>query len=172
MKGKFISIDLKCNRIFVKPIFTVLYYGTSVWLARCSNSAIIFLGFPIRILNKFVIKFIMRVELSVRNIVSSGLAVYHGVGLVMNANTRLGENVTPSQNTTIGSKLDGAQPPIIGDNVSVGANCIITGDIQVGSNSVIGAGAILIESCPECGFVRGQKAMITRSRAQQVEDHV
>lgn len=172
MKLQALRDDWLRNRISLKSLFIVLFFRSSGWFANHSNLIVRIVGLPVRILYKIIVEFLLGVELPDRVTAGSGLAVYHGVGLVVNAKTRLGENVTLRQNTTIGSKEDGGLCPSIGDNVSVGANCVILGDIEIGSNSVIGAGAIITRSCPEGSIVYGHKAEVKPLHVGKPGDHV
>ncbi|RGP38771.1 serine acetyltransferase [Pseudotabrizicola alkalilacus] len=160
MKQSDLRRDWERNRVSVKSLFIILFFRASVWAAQRTNPAAKLLGLPVRILYKFVVEIVMGIELPDRVVAGPGLAVFHGVGLVVNARTILGSNVTLRQNTTIGSKIDGGLPPRIGDGVSVGANCVILGDIEVGDHSIIGAGTVLTRDCPARSVVHGPKAQI------------
>lgn len=152
--------DWERNRISYKSLFVVIFFRGSGWAVRQSNPVMKLLGLPVRISYKLVVEILMGIELPDRVVAGPGLAVFHGVGLVVNARTRLGSNVTLRHNTTVGSKKSGGLPPRIGDFVSVGANCVILGDIEVGAYSTVGAGAILTQSCPPQSVIYGHKAVI------------
>lgn len=65
----------------------------------------------------------------------------HFGGIILNANTQIGNNCNISQGVTIGvSGLDEKRGvPAIGDNVYMGANCVIAGKITIGDDVLIGA---------------------------------
>lgn len=155
-----IQRDWESNRCSIKSLIIVLFFRLSSWIAQNNNFTIRTIGIPIRITYKILTEFVMGVELPDRVIAGPGLRVFHGVGLVVNSRTILGNDVTLRQNTTIGSKTDGGQAPSIGDGVSVGANCVILGGIYVGAFSQIGAGAILTRDCPPHSVVYGAKSDI------------
>ncbi|MGP3699607.1 serine acetyltransferase [Rhodobacter sp. NSM] len=171
MKSEGLRADWERNRLSVKSLFIVLFFRTSGWFAQHSSRPIRDLGLPIRALYKFIVEFVMGVELPDRVVAGPGLAVYHGVGLVVNAQVTLGKNVTLRQNTTIGSKWEGGPSPTICDNVSVGANCVLIGDIEIGSNCIIGAGAIVTQDCPSGSVIYGPKAEIAPKRTQDIGNH-
>lgn len=164
MKSKSLRADWERNRIAAKSLFIVLFFRVSGWFAQHSSPPIRVLGLPIRALYKFIVEIVMGVELPDRVVAGPGLAVYHGVGLVVNAQTKLGENVTLRQNTTIGSKREGGPSPTICDNVSIGANCVVIGNIEIGSNCIIGAGAIVTQDCPSGSVIYVPKATIAPNR--------
>lgn len=149
------------NRVSLKSLIIVFSYRISSWFAQHPVWAVRFLGVPVRVIYKLAIEFLLGVELSDRVRSGPGLAVFHGVGLVVNHRTVIGRNVTLRQNTTIGSHVDGGSAPIIGDNVSIGANSVIIGDIKIGSDSIIGAGAIVVDSCEPGSVVTSPKAKVT-----------
>lgn len=81
--------------------------------------------------------------------IAEGLAVGHGMGIVITKNVKIGKNFQIRQNTTIG--LDGKtdEPIIIGNNVDIGANsCIVGSGISIGDNVIIGAMSFVNKSIP------------------------
>lgn len=83
-------------------------------------------------------------ELPVQTVVGRRLTIHHGVGLVVNGRTRIGDNVVLRQNTTLGSRSDGGDCPIIGDRVDIGAGSLVLGGIELGAECRVGAGAIVV----------------------------
>lgn len=152
--------DWAKNHISLKSTFIVFSYRASSWFAQHPARAIRILGLPVRLLYKLIVEILLGVELPDKVRSGPGLAVFHGVGLVVNHTTVLGRNVTLRQNTTIGSKVDGGPAPTIGDNVSIGANVVMIGDIEIGDNCTIGAGAIVVKSCAKGSVIFGQKATV------------
>lgn len=147
----------------MKSLLIVLSYRVSSWFAQHPARAVRLLGFPVRVLYKLIVEFVLGIELPDKVRSGPGLAVFHGIGLVVHHATVLGRDVTLRQNTTIGSKIDGGPAPVIGDNVSVGANVVIIGDIRIGKDCIIGAGAIVVESCDDGSIVHGHKARVKGS---------
>ena len=76
-----------------------------------------------------------------------GLYIGHGVSIVVNPKTVIGNNVNISQCTTIGSNK--GTPATIGDNVYIGPGVCIVEDVHIGCNSLIGAGAVVVNDVPE-----------------------
>jgi putative colanic acid biosynthesis acetyltransferase WcaB len=119
------------------------------------------LTFPIFILYIFITEWILGVEIPIKTKVGKGLKLYHGVGLVINGYSIIGENFTVRQGVTIGNKTlsDGSlsNSPVIGNNVELGASVIILGEITIGHNVTIGAGTVVTNSITDNKTVVGTK---------------
>jgi putative colanic acid biosynthesis acetyltransferase WcaB len=122
------------------------------------NNVLKILGFPIRIFYKILFNWIFGIDIPDSTKIGKGFNVYHGQGLVINAQTVIGNNVIVRQNTTIGNAHKNGGSPIIKDNVDIGANSVIIGDIIIGSNSVIAAGSIVIKDVEPNTIVAGNPA--------------
>ena len=157
MKNVF-YLDYQRNKTSLKSLFIVMFYRFSSVFAQHRLRTIRILGLPVRALYKFSVEFVLGVEMPDKVRAGPGLAIFHGVGLVVNQRAVIGSNVTLRQNTTVGTRVPDGGAPVIGDNVDVGAHAVIMGEISVGANSVIGAGAIVVNSCPVDSVVRGSKA--------------
>lgn len=155
-----IGQDLSANSVSLKSVFIVLSFRIASFFAQHDVRAIRLLGLPVRVVYRLAIEVVMGVELPDRLRAGPGLAVFHGVGLVVNQRARLGANVTIRHGTTIGALTESGLAPVIGDGVDIGAQAMVVGDIYVGDNSVIGAGAILVDSCPPFSVIRGSKSKI------------
>lgn len=89
-------------------------------------------------------------ELSSKNGIGEGLAIWHGYGAVIHCN-KIGKNCQFFQNVTIGKgKYQGNGTPIanIGNGVSVYTGAIIIGGVTIGDNCNIGAGAVVTKDVP------------------------
>lgn len=65
----------------------------------------------------------------------------HFGGIILNANTVIGNDCNISQGVTIGVSgiAEKRGVPVMGDNVYIGANAIVAGKISIGDNVLIGA---------------------------------
>lgn len=86
-------------------------------------------------------KFLTQVDISPHAVIGHGLLIYHGSGVVIGKNSKLGARCTVCQGVTTGQ---GA--PQIGNNVKLWAGAKILGNITIGDNSEVGANAVLVES--------------------------
>lgn len=114
----------------------------------------------VRGLYVLLVNWILGVDIPPEAKVGGGLRVYHGQGLVVHRNARIGRNVTLRQNTTIGVREDDYSAPTIEDSVDVGANAVIIGAITIGARSRVGAGAVVIHDVPPDSVVVGNPARI------------
>ena len=87
-----------------------------------------------------------------------GLKLLHGVGIVINADTAIGANVTIMQGVTIGGTQRGI--PIIEDDVIVCANATVLGNVRLGQGAVVGAGAVVLKDVPANCNVAGNPARL------------
>jgi putative colanic acid biosynthesis acetyltransferase WcaB len=120
-----------------------------------------------RFFYQIMIEWLLGIELPWDTQVGANLQLQHGVGLVVNHETIIGENCVLRNSTTIGNKklADGSYSaaPKIGNNVDIGANVVIIGAITVGDNAVIGAGSVVVKDVPEGAVVAGNPARVIRS---------
>lgn len=91
-----------------------------------------------------------------------GLYIPHALagGIVINANSTVGERVTLLSGVVIGGNHTGT--PVIGNDVFIGANAVIIGNIKIGDSVTIGAGAIVTHDVPDNAVVIGSAAHVHR----------
>jgi len=110
------------------------------------------------------VEWILGIEIPRKLRVGKGLILYHGQALVINQDTKIGDNCTLRNSVTIGHKKlsNGlySKCPQIGNNVDIGANACIIGDISIGDNVIIGAGAVVIKDVPSNSIAIGNPARI------------
>lgn len=89
-----------------------------------------------------------------------GFAFYtaHGMCIVINGGTIIGNNVSISQIVNIGTSK--STPAIIGDNVYIAPMTAIVEDVEIGFNAVVGAGAVVTKDVPANHTVAGVPAKI------------
>lgn len=99
-------------------------------------------------------------ELHSSMIVGNGLQLPHnGLGVVINPNSIIGNNVKIHQNVTIGGR-EGSGCPVIEDDVLIGAGAKVLGDIRVGCRAKIGANAVVLQNVPADSIAVGVPAII------------
>ncbi|XZG69462.1 serine O-acetyltransferase [Chitinibacteraceae bacterium HSL-7] len=103
----------------------------------------------------------------------AGLCITHGWGTVVNANVRLGRNVTIFHGVTLGARhsinANGERKvafPVIEDDVWIGPNAVIVGGCHVGRGSRVAAGAFVLEDVPAYSLVMGNPARVVKSGIQ------
>ena len=87
-----------------------------------------------------------------------GFYIGHGVGIVINGGTVIGNNCNVSQFLSIGTNK--RTPATIGDNVYIGPNVCIVEDVKIGNNVTIGAGAVVTKDIPDNATAAGAPAKV------------
>ena len=82
-----------------------------------------------------------------------GFYIGHGVGMVINSRTIIGDNCNVSQFLSIGTNNN--TPAVIGNNVYIGPHVSIVEDVTIEDNATIGAGAVITKSVPKNATVVG-----------------
>lgn len=90
--------------------------------------------------------------------IGKGFYIGHGICIVINYKTIIGNNVNVSQFVNIGSS-DGTYATI-GDNVFIGPHVSIVGRVHIGNNVTIGAGSVVTKDIPDNATVVGVPAKV------------
>lgn len=83
------------------------------------------------------------------NCFGPGLRIVHRGTIVINGNTKIGDNCTIHIGVNIGSKPNEIKSPILGNNIYLGPGAKIYGDIQIGDNVFVGANAVVNKNFKE-----------------------
>ncbi len=136
---------------------------------RCAPPLRWLLLLPARVLHRLASQW-AGVELPWRTSVAPGLALTHGRGIVVNAGTRIGSNVTLFHGVTLGQRdhIDDegrrlTTYPVIEDEVWIGPHAIVVGGVTIGQGSRIAGGAYVFESIPPHSMVLGNPGKIVKS---------
>ena len=85
---------------------------------------------------------------------------HRGIGVVINAESIIGDNVLIRAHVTIGKISSDGKAPVIEDNVEIGDGAKILGDVRIGAGAVIGANAVVISDVPPNSIAVGVPAKI------------
>lgn len=85
---------------------------------------------------------------------------HNALGVVINQDTVLGNNVFFQHHSSTGVRWQGGSAPTICDNVRIGAYTILLGPITIGQNCKIGAGSIITHDIPSNSVVYNKKEVI------------
>jgi putative colanic acid biosynthesis acetyltransferase WcaB len=148
---------------------------TVIVLFRCASyyhygkNILKYLFWPITIIYKIYSEFLLGIELPSETRVGAGLRIFHGVGLVVHKDVKIGMNCTLRQGVTIGNKGEGSQStqlPLVRNNVEFGAASIVIGDIEIGDNVIIGAGCVVTNDVPSNSIAIGASARIYNRKSK------
>lgn len=87
--------------------------------------------------------------------------MHGGLGVVLHANSKIGENSKIYQNVTVGGMPDGGVPTI-GNNVIIGSGAVVLGGITIGNGAKIGANAVVLSDVSENATAVGVPAKIIK----------
>lgn len=146
-KESFSKIIIKKLMPFSKPVL--------FWFRLCQHRGAFF---P---LCRYIYKKVSRkyqIDLPIRTKVGYGLYLGHGMCMVINGGTIIGNNVNLSQFLNIGTNK--GTPAIIGDNVYIGPHVSIIEDVIIGNNATIGAGSVVTKNIGENSTAVGVPAKV------------
>ncbi|MBW9210759.1 serine acetyltransferase [Mumia sp. zg.B21] len=115
---------------------------------------------PVGIVYRLLVEWVLGIEIPWKTTVGRRLRVLHGVGIVVNDGTVLGDDVVLRQNVTLGNKRGGLPCPVVEDDVRFGAGAIVIGDLTVGTGARVGAGAVVTRSVPPGATAVGNPAVM------------
>ena len=75
------------------------------------------------------------------------LRIFHYGGIVINPNSKIGNNVTIMHQVTLGNNMKDNDYPTLDDNVFVGVGAKIIGNVYIAKSTRIGANAVVVKSC-------------------------
>ena len=155
------SIKLYRYRSNLKGL--LFYISYKIAHSTCKNKFIHLILFPIWLTYRLIFNWILGIDISEYTQIGKGLVVWHGMGLVINPLSKIGNDVILRHNTTIGSARHDNTAPIIEDRVDIGCGVIIIGAITIGHDSIIGAGSVITKSIPPNSVVVGNPGRIIRT---------
>ena len=131
-------------KLFTKAVFGRNHcFRYSFWMRMANTSGLT--GILAKIMHrKYTLKYGIQIPYNTK--IGYGFYIGHGVGIVINGRTSIGNNVNISQFLSIGTSK--RTPATIGDNVYIGPHVCIVEDVKIGSNTTIGAGSVVINNIP------------------------
>lgn len=81
------------------------------------------------------------------NCFDSGLTIYHGGGIVVNPNARIGKNCKLHGGNCIGNNGKTSAVPVLGNNIDLGFGACVIGDVRLSDGIVVGCNAVVVKNC-------------------------
>ena len=125
------------------------------WLRLASKKNILF---PLAVVMRRYYQFKYGLDIPRTTKIGYGFHIVHGIGIVINGGTIIGNNVSISQFLSIGTNK--RTPATIGDNVYLGPNVCVVEDVHIGNNVTIGAGAVVVKDIPDNATAVGVPAKV------------
>lgn len=140
----------------IKAIFSRNHcFRYSFWMRLANKRGVIGLIAKIQH-RKYTLKYGIQIPYNTK--IGFGFYIGHGIGIVINGGTVIGNNVNVSQFLSIGTNKK--NPATIGNNVYIGPHVSVVDDVNIGSDSLIAAGSTVIRDVPEHSTVAGCPAKV------------
>ncbi|MDN3583742.1 serine O-acetyltransferase [Mucilaginibacter flavus] len=154
-----LRLDIHNNKGNFKGLFFILFFRLAQLFLK-KGFIVKLIGLPFTIAYKFTFPWILGIDIPLNTEIGTGFMVFHGQGLIVHGDCKIGSNVLIRHNTTLGQKSRNGGVPIIGNNVDIGAHSIIIGSVKIGDNCIIGAGTFINVDIPENSIVYGRPLVI------------
>jgi len=145
------------KRLLKDPCFRFLFFFRKVQKTSKISPA----GFFYHLLfRRYGIKYGIQIPKTV--VIGKGFLMLHEGGIVINAQSIIGDNVTLLHGVTLGNtkrgKLQGT--PTIGNNVYIGPGAVIVGKVRVGDHSLIAPNSYVNCDVPDHSIAIGNPCQI------------
>lgn len=148
--------------LFTQGFWAILQYRFAHSVFRISFAPIrIVLSFPMLVWQK-AIEMTTGISIPASAKIGHSFYIGHFGGIILNANTTLGNNCNISQGVTIGvsGKGENRGVPVIGNNVYIGPNSVVAGKISIGNDVMIGACSLVRNSVEDASVMLGVPAIV------------
>ena len=97
-----------------------------------------------------------------------GLTIWHWGMIIINSDTKIGENCVIHPNVIIGKRKTNGKAPIIGDNSYICGGARVLGGIIIGDNVTIAPNTVVFKDVPSNCVVAGNPAIIIKKNGEKV----
>jgi len=114
-----------------------------------------------------IARIVTGIEIHPQARIGRGLAIMHGVGIVISADAVIGEECCIHQGVTVGGGGSTPGVPTLGSRVYIGANAVLLGPITIGNDAKVGAGAVVLCDVPAGYTAVGNPARVLPPKAKR-----
>lgn len=128
------------------------------------------LKFLARVVSQFS-RFMTGIEIHPGATIGKGVFIDHGMGVVIGETAVVNDNCMIFQGVTLGGtgKEVGKRHPTLEEGVTVYANASVLGNIIIGKGSKVGAGAVVLKTCPPESTLVGIPARIVGTKLHPID---
>lgn len=145
-------------KLTIKAIFgSIPAFRYNYWLRLAKYGNPVIKPLAIFMHRHYTIKY--HIDIKRHTQIGYGLYLSHGMCIVINGRTIIGNNVNISQFVNIGSN-NPLEHATIGDNVYIGPLVSVVGNVTIGNNATIGSGAVVTKDIPENATAAGVPAHV------------
>ena len=155
-----VFVDWSVNRGDLRIQLALLMFRIARLVRTRSNLLARIFGKFLCFIYLVIVEWTWGIELPWATSVGPRLRIFHGSGIVINANSRIGADVVLRQGVCIGSRVPSGECPIVEDGAELGAGAIVLGNISLGRSARIGAGAVVLIDVPEGRAAAGNPAKL------------
>ena len=175
-----ILLDYKKYKKYGGNFFSIVFFTQGFWAIFQYRIAHFFYAkvkiLPLNFIFKFPlllwqksIEIITGISIPASAKIGHSFYIGHFGGIILNANTIIGDNCNISQGATIGisGTDDNRGVPIIGNNVYIGVNSVVAGKIIIGNNVLIGSCSLVTIHVEDNSVVSGVPAIVISSKGSK-----
>ncbi|CUR55113.1 putative serine acetyltransferase [metagenome] len=155
-----IARDIAANKGYPKSVVILLALRTAQFVRSQPGLLARIAYLPVGSVYKLLSEWILGVEIPASTQIGAGLQIRHGVGIVLNPFSVIGEDVMLRHGVTLGNRLADDDCPVIGDGVEFGAGATVIGRVTIGDHARIGAGAVVVKDVPAGGVAYAPPTVI------------
>lgn len=147
--GKILTLRQIIKLLIMSPISNT----TMIWFRLCQHKGF---WYPLSRIMYKIYSTKYHIDIPITTLIGYGFYIGHGMCIVINGKTIIGNNVNVSQFLNIGTNHN--TPAIIGNNVYIGPMVCVVEDVEISNEATIGAGAVVTHDIPEATTAAGVPA--------------
>lgn len=177
---KLIQSDLSKHQKYGANLFVILFLTQGFWAVfqyRCAHyiyKKIKWQPFRMGLLSitllwQKVIEIVTGISIPASAKIGHSFYIGHFGGIIINADSIIGDNCNVSQGVTVGVSGQEAKKgiPILGNNVYLGANAVVAGKVIIGNNVLISACSLVIMNLNDNSVAMGVPAVVVSNKGSK-----